>query len=105
MSPFGATILFLVTMFHLSAFLSGYFLTGSVFRNAPDSKALQRTLSYETGNKLKTNSLSSLLALALATKFFQDPLVWIPPAISAMVVSLMGFTLVMIWSNDKEQSI
>ena len=49
----GATILLLVTMFHLSAFLSGYFLTGSVFRNAPDSKTLQRTLSYETGNKLK----------------------------------------------------
>ena len=51
-SPFGATIVLLVTMFHLSAFLSGYFLTGSVFRNAPDSKALQRTLSYETGNEL-----------------------------------------------------
>jgi Skp family chaperone for outer membrane proteins len=53
MSPFGATILLLVTMFHLSAFLAGYFLTGSVFRNAPDAKAMQRTLSYETG----TNSL------------------------------------------------
>lgn len=98
-SPFGATILLLVTMFHLSAFLSGYFLTGSVFRNAPDSKALQRTLSYETGMQ------SSLLALALATKFFQDPLVGIPPAISTVVMSLMGFTLVMIWSNDKELSI
>ena len=52
MSPFGAAILLLVTMFHLSAFFSGYFLTGSVFRNAPDAKALQRTLSYETGNEL-----------------------------------------------------
>ncbi|KAF2532769.1 hypothetical protein F2Q70_00032927 [Brassica cretica] len=93
MSPFGATILLLVTMFHLSAFFSGYFLTGSVFRNAPDAKALQRTLSYETGMQ------SSLLALALATKFFQDPLVGIPPAISTVVMSLMGFTLVMIWSN------
>lgn len=55
-SPFGATILLLVTMFHLSAFLSGYFVTGSVFRNAPDAKALQRTLSYETGNH-KLNQL------------------------------------------------
>ncbi|KAJ4899723.1 hypothetical protein Rs2_13674 [Raphanus sativus] len=98
-SPFGATILLLVTMFHLSAFLSGYFVTGSVFRNAPDAKALQRTLSYETGMQ------SSLLALALATKFFQDPLVGIPPAISTVVMSLMGFTLVMIWSNEKEQRI
>ncbi|KAL1201660.1 putative sodium/metabolite cotransporter BASS6 [Cardamine amara subsp. amara] len=99
MSPFGATILLLVTMFHLSAFLAGYFLTGSVFRNAPDAKALQRTLSYETGMQ------SSLLALALATKFFQDPLVGIPPAISTVVMSLMGFTLVMIWSNEKEKNI
>ncbi|CAN7081477.1 unnamed protein product [Brassica oleracea var. botrytis] len=99
MSPFGAAILLLVTMFHLSAFFSGYFLTGSVFRNAPDAKALQRTLSYETGMQ------SSLLALALATKFFQDPLVGIPPAISTVVMSLMGFTLVMIWSNEKELSI
>ncbi|XP_010433982.1 PREDICTED: probable sodium/metabolite cotransporter BASS6, chloroplastic [Camelina sativa] len=96
MSPFGATILLLVTMFHLSAFLAGYFLTGSVFSNAPDAKALQRTLSYETGMQ------SSLLALALATKFFQDPLVGIPPAISTVVMSLMGFTLVMIWSNEKK---
>ncbi|CAA7057571.1 unnamed protein product [Microthlaspi erraticum] len=96
MSPFGATILFLITMFHLSAFLAGYFLTGSVFRDAPDAKALQRTLSYETGMQ------SSLLALALATKFFQDPLVGIPPAISTVVMSLMGFTLVMIWSNENK---
>ncbi|KAG7541837.1 Bile acid:sodium symporter/arsenical resistance protein Acr3 [Arabidopsis thaliana x Arabidopsis arenosa] len=99
MSPFGATILLLVTMFHLSAFLAGYFLTGSVFRNAPDAKAMQRTLSYETGMQ------SSLLALALATKFFQDPLVGIPPAVSTVVMSLMGFTLVMIWSNEKEKNI
>ncbi|EOA15531.1 hypothetical protein CARUB_v10004948mg [Capsella rubella] len=96
MSPFGATILFLVTMFHLAAFLAGYFLTGSVFSNSPDAKALQRTLSFETGMQ------SSLLALALATKFFQDPLVGIPPAISTVVMSLMGFTLVMIWSNDRK---
>uniref|UniRef100_A0A1J3IU48 Putative sodium/metabolite cotransporter BASS6, chloroplastic n=1 Tax=Noccaea caerulescens TaxID=107243 RepID=A0A1J3IU48_NOCCA len=97
MSPFGATILFLITMFHLSTFLAGYFLAGSVFRDAPDAKALQRTLSYETGMQ------SSLLALALATKFFQDPLVGIPPAISTVVMSLMGFTLVMIWSNEKQE--
>ncbi|XP_010448822.1 PREDICTED: probable sodium/metabolite cotransporter BASS6, chloroplastic isoform X2 [Camelina sativa] len=96
MSPFGVTILLLVTMFHISAFLAGYFLTGSVFSNSPDAKALQRTLSYETGMQ------SSLLALALATKFFQDPLVGIPPAISTVVMSLMGFTLVMIWSNEKK---
>nr|VDC83390.1 unnamed protein product [Brassica rapa] len=100
MSPFGATILLLVTMFHLSAFLSGYFLTGSVFRNAPDSKSLKRNVYFKF-----TGMQSSLLALALATKFFQDLLVGIPPAISMVVMSLMGFTLIMIWSNNKEEII
>ncbi|XP_010540192.1 PREDICTED: probable sodium/metabolite cotransporter BASS6, chloroplastic isoform X2 [Tarenaya hassleriana] len=96
MSPFGATILFLVTAFHLTAFIAGYFLTGYAFSKAPDVKALQRMLSYETGMQ------SSLLALALATKFFQDPLVGVPPAISTVVMSLMGFTLVMLWTSRKE---
>jgi len=76
LSPFGATILFLVITFHLLAFVAGYFFTGFFFSKAPDVKALQRTISYETGMQ------SSLLALALATKFFQDPLVGVPPAIS-----------------------
>ncbi|KFK31950.1 hypothetical protein AALP_AA6G181000 [Arabis alpina] len=96
LSPFGATILFLVVTFHLLAFVAGYFFAGFFFSKAPDVKALQRTLSYETGMQ------SSLLALALATKFFQDPLVGVPPAISTVVMSLMGSSLVMIWKNRKE---
>ncbi|CAF2042730.1 hypothetical protein HID58_033845 [Brassica napus] len=96
LSPFGATILLLVITFHLLAFVAGYFLTGLLFSKAPDVKALQRTLSYETGMQ------SSLLALALATKFFQDPLVGVPPAISTVVMSLMGVSLVTIWKNRKE---
>ncbi|KAJ0715343.1 putative Bile acid:sodium symporter, sodium/solute symporter superfamily [Helianthus annuus] len=44
---------------------------------------------------------SSLLALALAKKFFQDPLVGIPPAISVVIMSLMGFSLVMIRARKK----
>ncbi|KAJ0264829.1 sodium/metabolite cotransporter BASS5 [Hirschfeldia incana] len=96
LSPFGATILLLVITFHLLAFVAGYFLTGLFFSKAPDVKALQRTLSYETGMQ------SSLLALALATKFFQDPLVGVPPAISTVVMSLMGVSLVTIWKNRKE---
>ncbi|KAJ0475816.1 putative Bile acid:sodium symporter, sodium/solute symporter superfamily [Helianthus annuus] len=44
---------------------------------------------------------SSLLALALANKFFQDPLVGIPPAISVVIMSLMGFSLVMIRARKK----
>ncbi|GAB4856980.1 Probable sodium/metabolite cotransporter bass6, chloroplastic [Ancistrocladus abbreviatus] len=93
LSPFGLTILLLVIAFHTSAFVAGYVLSGLVFSNAPDVKALQRTLSYETGMQ------SSLLALALANRFFQDPLVGVPPAISVVIMSLMGFWLVMLWTK------
>ncbi|KAG7028355.1 putative sodium/metabolite cotransporter BASS6, chloroplastic, partial [Cucurbita argyrosperma subsp. argyrosperma] len=99
MSPFGLSILLLIVAFHLSAFVAGYFLTGLAFHRAPDVKALQRTLSYETGMQ------SSLLALALANRFFQDPLVSVPPAISTVLMSLMGFSLVMIWNKNKEQDL
>lgn len=95
LSPFGASVLFLVIAFHLSAFIAGYSLTGLAFRKAPDVEALQRTLSYETGMQ------SSLLALALANRFFQDPLVGVPPAISVVIMSLMGFSLVMLWAERK----
>ncbi|GMH28890.1 hypothetical protein Nepgr_030733 [Nepenthes gracilis] len=93
LSPFGLTILLLVVAFHLSGFVAGYMLSGLAFHNSPDVKALQRTLSYETGMQ------SSLLALALANRFFQDPLVGVPPAISVVVMSLMGFSLVMLWTK------
>ncbi|ONI06810.1 hypothetical protein PRUPE_5G082600 [Prunus persica] len=95
-SPFGLTILLLIIAFHFTAFVAGYFLTGMVFHKTPDVKALQRTLSYETGMQ------SSLLALALANRFFQDPLVGVPPAISTVIMSLMGFSLVMVWAKRKE---
>ncbi|XP_068650117.1 probable sodium/metabolite cotransporter BASS5, chloroplastic [Aristolochia californica] len=99
LSPFGISILLLVTGFHLSAFFAGYVLSGFVFSKAPDVKALQRTLSFETGMQ------SSLLALALANKFFQDPLVGVPPAISVVLMSLMGFSLVMLWTKRKKQDV
>ncbi|KAE8683818.1 putative sodium/metabolite cotransporter BASS5 [Hibiscus syriacus] len=96
LSPFGLTVSLLIAVFHLSAFIAGYFHSGSVFHNAPDVKALQRILSFETGMQ------SSLLALALANRFFQDPLVSVPPAISTVIMSLMGFALVMLWAKKKE---
>ena len=49
LSPFGLTILLLIVAFHSSAFIAGYIFTGVVFQKSPDVKALQRTLSYETG--------------------------------------------------------
>lgn len=49
MSPSGISVLLLVIAFHLSAFICGYALPGLVFRDASDVKALQRTLSFETG--------------------------------------------------------
>ncbi|OIV94605.1 hypothetical protein TanjilG_06631, partial [Lupinus angustifolius] len=78
-SPFGLSILLLVVAFHLSAFIAGYILSGFIFRDSPDVKPLQRTISYETGMQ------SSLLALALANRFFPDPVVAVPPAISVLV--------------------
>lgn len=48
-SPFGVTILLLVIAFHFSAFVAGYLFSGLLFHKATDVKALQRTLSYETG--------------------------------------------------------
>ncbi|XP_047168189.1 probable sodium/metabolite cotransporter BASS5, chloroplastic [Vigna umbellata] len=95
-SSLGVAILFLVVAFHLSSFIAGYFLSGFVFRDSLDAKALQRTISYETGMQ------SSLLALALANKFFEDPVVAIPPAISTSIMSLMGFGLVLIWTRRRK---
>ncbi|CAH9137403.1 unnamed protein product [Cuscuta epithymum] len=100
-SPSGLSVLLLVVAFHLSAFVCGYALGGAAaFPHAPDVKAaLQRTLAYETGMQ------SSLLALALANKFFQDPLVGVPPAISVVIMALMGFSLVMIWAKSKNTDV
>lgn len=50
LSPFGVVVLLLICAFHASAFITGYAFTGIAFRMAPDVKALQRTLSYETGS-------------------------------------------------------
>lgn len=96
-SPFGIALVLLIIGFHASSFLAGYGLTGLAFYKATDVKALQRTISFETGMQ------SSLLALALANKFFQDPLVGVPPAISVVLMSLMGFSLVMLWSKKQKQ--
>ncbi|KAM1385867.1 hypothetical protein ACFX2I_032121 [Malus domestica] len=64
MSPFGLTVLLLFIACYLTAFIAGCFLTGVVFHTTPDVKALQRTLSYETGMQRNL--------LALANRFFQD---------------------------------
>lgn len=104
LSPFGLTVSLLIVAFHLSAFIAGYFLSGSLLHKAPDVKALQRTLSFETGESetpfftafqfailliyyfTLAGMQSSLLALALANRFFQDPLVSVPPAISVSLL-------------------
>ncbi|XP_050143810.1 probable sodium/metabolite cotransporter BASS5, chloroplastic isoform X1 [Malus sylvestris] len=64
MSPFGLTVLLLFIACYLTAFIAGCFLTGVVFHTTPDVKALQRTLSYETGMQRNL--------LALANRVFQD---------------------------------
>ncbi|XP_031495324.1 probable sodium/metabolite cotransporter BASS5, chloroplastic isoform X2 [Nymphaea colorata] len=97
LSPFGMVVLLLIVGFHASAFISGYVLTDLAFHKAPDVAALRRTMSFETGMQ------SSLLALALANKFFQDPLVGVPPAISVVIMSLMGFLLVTVWAKKRQR--
>ncbi|KAF3777684.1 putative sodium/metabolite cotransporter [Nymphaea thermarum] len=97
LSPFGMVVLLLIVGFHTSAFISGYVLTDLAFHKAPDVAALRRTMSFETGMQ------SSLLALALANKFFQDPLVGVPPAISVVIMSLMGFLLVTVWAKKRRR--
>ncbi|CAN6218419.1 unnamed protein product [Urochloa humidicola] len=98
LSPFGIAIVLLLLAFHTSSFVAGYHLAGTWFHKSADVKALQRTISFETGMQ------SSLLALALANKFFPDPLVGVPPAISVVLMSLMGFALVMVWSKKTGNS-
>ncbi|KAF8780779.1 hypothetical protein HU200_000719 [Digitaria exilis] len=96
LSPFGLAIVLLLFAFHTSSFVAGYHLAGTWFHKSADVKALQRTISFETGMQ------SSLLALALANKFFPDPLVGVPPAVSVVLMSLIGFGLVMVWSKKTE---
>lgn len=64
-SPLGVAILLLVVAFHLSSFIAGYILSGFVFRDSLDVKALQRTISFETGTKFlhfhTSNACNSML--------------------------------------------
>ncbi|KAH7425891.1 hypothetical protein KP509_11G076500 [Ceratopteris richardii] len=96
-SPFGISVLVLVFGFHSVGFLLGYHLARIVFQQAVDVLKIQKTISFETGMQ------SSLLGLALANKFFPDPLVGLPSAISTVLMSLMGFALVLYWNLDKER--
>ncbi|KAG0570506.1 hypothetical protein KC19_6G167500 [Ceratodon purpureus] len=94
-SPFGLQILLPVVAFHTAAFIIGYKVTEVTFPRAADISALARTISFETGMQ------SSLLGLALANRFFPDPMVGLPSAISVVIMSLMAFGLVIYWNRDK----
>jgi BASS family bile acid:Na+ symporter len=62
-SPFGFAIFLLAVAFHLSSFVAGYILSGFVFRDSPDVKPLQRTISFETGTTFyPSDARSSILA-------------------------------------------
>eukprot|EP00250_Pteridium_aquilinum_P015987 c22874_g3_i1 orf=161-1411(+) len=97
-SSFGLAVLLLVFGFHSAGFLLGFYLAKPMFRKAPDAMKIQTTISFETGMQ------SSLLGLALANKFFADPLVGLPSAISTVLMSLMGFALVLYWNMKKERA-
>ncbi|KAI5067565.1 hypothetical protein GOP47_0018093 [Adiantum capillus-veneris] len=97
-SPFGLELLLPIIGFHAAAFLIGHKFSGLLFWRESDRKGLQRTISLETGMQ------SSLLGLALANKYFSDPLVGLPSAMSTVLMSLMGFGLVMYWNAKKERN-
>lgn len=94
-SPFGLEILLPVVLFHTAAFIVGYKVTEATFPKAADLTGLARTISFETGMQ------SSLLGLALANRFFPDPNVGLPSAISVVIMSLMAFGLVVYWNKHK----
>lgn len=94
-SPLGLLILAPVVGFHTAAFVAGYKLTELTWPNTPDLRGLARTMSFETGMQ------SSLLGLALANNFFEDPLVGLPPAVSVVTMSLMAFGLVTYWNSKQ----
>ena len=52
LSPFGLSIVLLLFAFHTSSFVAGYHLAGTWFHKSADVKALQRTISFETGDAL-----------------------------------------------------
>jgi hypothetical protein len=49
LSPYGLSIVLLLLAFHTTSFVAGYHLAGTWFRKSADAKALQRTISFETG--------------------------------------------------------
>eukprot|EP00850_Spirogloea_muscicola_P020157 SM000208S06327 [mRNA] locus=s208:215485:218288:+ [translate_table: standard] len=97
-SATGLLLVVPVVAFHTAAFVAGYWMAVASFRKNTEQVALARTISLETA---WTGMQSSLLALALANRFFSDPLVSLCPAISTVLMSLMGFALVLLWSKPK----
>lgn len=97
-SPFGIAVLVLVLGFHSAGFLLGFQLAKPLFWKFSDVAKIQKTISFETGMQ------SSLLGLALANRFFADPLVGLPSAISTVLMSLMGFALVLYWNMEKDRA-
>eukprot|EP00850_Spirogloea_muscicola_P016412 SM000133S26778 [mRNA] locus=s133:9559:12346:- [translate_table: standard] len=95
-SATGLLLVVPVIAFHTAAFVVGYWMAVAFFRKNTEQVALARTISLETA---WTGMQSSLLALALANRFFSDPLVSLCPAISTVLMSIMGFALVLLWSK------
>jgi Na+/citrate or Na+/malate symporter len=52
LSSFELTIVLLLFAFHTSSFVAGYHLAGTWFSKLDDVKALQSTISFETGDVL-----------------------------------------------------
>ncbi|KAK9816977.1 hypothetical protein WJX72_007732 [[Myrmecia] bisecta] len=93
-SATGAAVLLPVLLLHTAAFALGHKLARATI--AKESVALARCISLETGMQ------SSLLGLLLASRFFGDPLVCLPCGLSTIVMTLMGFFLVVYWKRQMQ---
>ncbi len=87
-----------VVVFHALAFWIGRQLAANTVAKGPAGVPLARAISLQTGMQ------SSLLALLLATRYFNDPLVRLPCGLSVVVMTLAGFGLVLLWGRNADDA-
>ncbi|XP_009627623.1 probable sodium/metabolite cotransporter BASS1, chloroplastic isoform X1 [Nicotiana tomentosiformis] len=85
-SEFGAVVI-AVLLLHSAGFLVGYLAAALGGLREPE----RRAISIEVGMQ------NSSLGVVLATAHFASPLVALPPAMSAVIMNIMGSTLGFFW--------
>ncbi|KAK9813394.1 hypothetical protein WJX73_005426 [Symbiochloris irregularis] len=93
-SPLGLQVAAPVMAFHGISFLLGWQLASRTI--AKSNVPLARCITLSTGMQ------SSVLALLLATQFFDDPIVRLTCGLSLIIMTLGGFGLVLWWQRQRE---